>query len=444
MPEISKDKSGKTRKKRKQDRKKNCRLEEGLANCYLTVPNEEEELWENCNDGDEEEKENELSLKVDKKTDKRMEKDEDEDIKEQVLKEKRKKKNKVRKREEDDDGRDEEEDAEGQEEEADDEVQEIKKVVRSSGSGIIGTESFATMGLSELTMESINEMGFEYMTQVTNEGLKLGYCVIPSAKRFIVLYSFLKKNLSNKVMVFFSSCNSVKFHSELLRYIHIDCLDIHGKQKQQKRTSTFFDFCKAEKGILLGTDVAARGLDIPAVDWIIQYDPPDEPKNLWFTAILTDFSLLCTTLHHTIPTILNSVPNLFGSLIRDGGSIILYKIICQVAKVPVKQYEFDDRKLASVQSHLEKLVSNNYYLNKSAKEAYRSYILAYNLHSMKDIFNVHHLDLQAVATSFCFSSPPKININIDSNAAKCRKKHKGEGRRNGFSESRPISSILVS
>ena len=37
------------------------------------------------------------------------------------------------------------------------------------------------------------------------------------------------------------------------------------KQKQQRRTSTFFDFCKAEKGILLCTDVAARGLDIPAV-----------------------------------------------------------------------------------------------------------------------------------------------------------------------------------
>jgi len=39
-------------------------------------------------------------------------------------------------------------------------------------------------------------------------------------------------------------------------------------------------------------------------------------------------------------------------------------------------------------------VVNNFYLNKMAKEAYRSYILAYNSHSMKDIFNIHHLDLQ--------------------------------------------------
>ncbi|CAN1265448.1 DEAD-box ATP-dependent RNA helicase 51 [Linum perenne] len=114
--------------------------------------------------------------------------------------------------------------------------------------------------------------------KVTNEGLEQGYTVVPSDKRFLLLYSFLKRNLSKKVMVFFSSCNSVKFHSELLGYIQLPCFDIHGKHKQQKRTSTFFDFCKAEKGILLCTDVAARGLDIPAVDWIVQFDPPDDPK----------------------------------------------------------------------------------------------------------------------------------------------------------------------
>ena len=54
-----------------------------------------------------------------------------------------------------------------------------------------------------------------------------------------------------------------------------------GKQKQQKRTTTFFQFCQAKSGILLCTDVAARGLDIPEVDWIVQFDPPDDPKVLW-------------------------------------------------------------------------------------------------------------------------------------------------------------------
>ncbi|KAJ9163118.1 hypothetical protein P3X46_022822 [Hevea brasiliensis] len=257
-------------------------------------------------------------------------------------------------------------------------------------------------------------------TKVTNEGLQQGYCVVPSAKRFILLYSFLKRNLSKKVMVFFSSCNSVKFHSELLRYIQVECLDIHGKQKQQKRTSTFFDFCKAEKGILLCTDVAARGLDIPDVDWIVQYDPPDEPKEY---------------IHRVGRTARGegAKGNALLFLIPEELQFLRY---LKAAKVPVKEYEFDDKKLANVQSHLEKLVANNYYLNKSAKDAYRSYILAYNSHSMKDIFNVHRLDLQAVAASFCFSCPPKVNLNIDSNASKFRKKaHKGS--KNRFSENNP-------
>ncbi|KAB1212704.1 DEAD-box ATP-dependent RNA helicase 27 [Morella rubra] len=259
-------------------------------------------------------------------------------------------------------------------------------------------------------------------TKVTNEGLQQGYCVVPSAKRFILLYSFLKRNLSKKVMVFFSSCHSVKFHSELLRYIQVDCLDIHGKQKQLKRTTTFFSFCKAEKGILLCTDVAARGLDIPDVDWIVQFDPPDEPKEY---------------IHRVGRTARGegAKGNALLFLIPEELQFLRY---LKAAKVPVKEYEFDQKKLANVQSHLEKLVASNYYLNKSAKDAYRSYILAYNSHSMKDIFDVHRLDLQAVAASFCFSNPPKVTLNIDSGASKFRRKtRKVAGGRHGFNESNP-------
>ena len=61
----------------------------------------------------------------------------------------------------------------------------------------------------------------------------------------------------------------------MLNFVDLPCWSIHGKQKQQKRTNTFYEFGEADKGILLCTDVAARGLDIPAVDWIVQYDPPD-------------------------------------------------------------------------------------------------------------------------------------------------------------------------
>uniref|UniRef100_A0A0D6R9W0 ATP-dependent RNA helicase n=1 Tax=Araucaria cunninghamii TaxID=56994 RepID=A0A0D6R9W0_ARACU len=258
-------------------------------------------------------------------------------------------------------------------------------------------------------------------SKATVEGLEQGYCVVPSAKRFLLLFTFLKKNRNKKIMVFFSSCNSVKFHSELLNYIDMPCLDIHGKQKQQKRTTTYFEFCNAEKGILLCTDVAARGLDIPAVDWIIQYDPPDDPKEYI----------------HRVGRTARGEGGRGKALLFLIPEELQFLRFLKGAKVPLHEYQYDDKKTANVQSQLEKLIEKNYYLHQSARDAYRSYILAYNSHSMKEIFNVHRLDLQAVAASFGFSCPPKVNLNIDSNAAKFRKKAGGkgkiEGRKSGHS-----------
>lgn len=128
-----------------------------------------------------------------------------------------------------------------------------------------------TKQVEDLARVSINQKSavFVEVPSETNlatvAGLEQGFVTCPSDKRFLLLFTFLKKNKKKKVMVFFSSCNSVKFHAELLNYIDVPVMDIHGRQKQVKRTTTFFQFCKQDKGILLCTDVAARGLDIPKV-----------------------------------------------------------------------------------------------------------------------------------------------------------------------------------
>jgi ATP-dependent RNA helicase DDX18/HAS1 len=96
----------------------------------------------------------------------------------------------------------------------------------------------------------------------TVEGLEQGYVICEADKRFLLLFSFLKRNIKKKIIVFFSSCACVNYHAELLRYIDLPVLDLHGKQKQQKRTNTFFEFCNAKQGTLICTDVAARGLDV--------------------------------------------------------------------------------------------------------------------------------------------------------------------------------------
>ena len=63
--------------------------------------------------------------------------------------------------------------------------------------------------------------------KATVEGLEQGYVACPSEKRFLLLFTFLKKNRNKKVMVFFSSCMSVKYHHELLNYIDLPVMSIH-------------------------------------------------------------------------------------------------------------------------------------------------------------------------------------------------------------------------
>jgi ATP-dependent RNA helicase DDX18/HAS1 len=226
--------------------------------------------------------------------------------------------------------------------------------------------------------------------------LEQGYVVCPSEQRFLLLFTFLKKNRNKKIIVFFSSCNSVQYHAELLNYIDIPCLDIHGKMKQQKRTTTFFEFCNAKTGILCATDVAARGLDIPAVDWIIQYDPPDDPKEYI----------------HRVGRTARGAEGAGRALLFLLPSELGFLKYLRAARANLNEYEFPQKKVANVQSQLEQLVEKNYYLNRSARDGYRSYLLAYASHGHKDIFDVHSLDLTGVARGFGFLVPPKVTLNF--------------------------------
>lgn len=233
--------------------------------------------------------------------------------------------------------------------------------------------------------------------EVTNEGLEQGYCVVPSAKRLLFLLTFLKTfHGKKKIMVFFSTCKSTKFHTELFRYIKIDCLAIHGGMEQSKRTSTFFQFVKLETGVLLCTNVGARGLDFPRVDWIVQYDPPDDP---------TEY------IHRVGRTARGEGAKGKALLVLTPAELQFIQYL-KAAKIPVEEHEFEEEKLLNVQAFLEKTISENSALSVSAKEAYKTYISGYDSHSMKDVFNAHRLDLKEVAASFCFSSPPKVLLKI--------------------------------
>ncbi|EDR22062.1 ATP-dependent RNA helicase has1, putative [Entamoeba dispar SAW760] len=229
----------------------------------------------------------------------------------------------------------------------------------------------------------------------TSSKLEQGYVLVEAKDRFRLLYTFLRKNKNKKTIVFMSSCKAVKFYSDLLNYIDIPVKALHGQLDQDKRTKVFFEFCKAKEAILITTDIAARGLDIPAVDWIIQVDLPDSPKDY---------------IHRVGRT----------ARADTKGRALLFVQPCEVRileylkgeKIPLTQYEVPEKKIANIQRELEKLVEKNYYLNTEAKDGYKAYIMAYNSRSLKDVFNVNDIDIGGIALSFGLTNPPKVQLNI--------------------------------
>ena len=62
--------------------------------------------------------------------------------------------------------------------------------------------------------------------------------------------------------------------SKLRPGVPLRCL--HGHMKQMKRVATYEYFARTKEIVLFATDIAARGLDFPDVDWVIQFDCPDD------------------------------------------------------------------------------------------------------------------------------------------------------------------------
>ena len=93
-----------------------------------------------------------------------------------------------------------------------------------------------------------------------------------------MLFSFLKSHPKSKVLVFFSTRKQVRFAYQAFKALKLtqSLYELHGKQEQNKRTAIYYQFVEKKHACLFSTDIAARGIDFPAVDWVVQYDTPED------------------------------------------------------------------------------------------------------------------------------------------------------------------------
>jgi ATP-dependent RNA helicase DDX47/RRP3 len=85
--------------------------------------------------------------------------------------------------------------------------------------------------------------------------------------------------VSSSVIVFVDTIVAVTKTALLLRDMGFGAVPLHGKMQQNERLAALHRFRAGRRAILVATDVAARGLDIPAVDFVVNVGVPGKPKD---------------------------------------------------------------------------------------------------------------------------------------------------------------------
>ena len=113
----------------------------------------------------------------------------------------------------------------------------------------------------------------------TVETLIQEYLFIPAAHKDTYLYAILNQFLGNSTIIFTETAVATSRISLLLNKLGLKSVALFGKLTQDKRLESLNKFKSKSRSILVATEVASRGLDIPSVDIIVNYDVPTQSKN---------------------------------------------------------------------------------------------------------------------------------------------------------------------
>ncbi|XP_064613953.1 probable ATP-dependent RNA helicase DDX47 isoform X4 [Liolophura sinensis] len=113
----------------------------------------------------------------------------------------------------------------------------------------------------------------------TVEKLQQHYIFIPVKFKDVYLVYILNELAGNSFMIFCSTCVNTMRVALMLRNLGLTAVPLHGQMSQAKRLGALNKFKSKNRSILIATDVASRGLDIPHVDVVINFDIPSHSKD---------------------------------------------------------------------------------------------------------------------------------------------------------------------
>ena len=282
------------------------------------------------------------------------------------------------------------------------EVDEIVKYLPKERQTLLYSAT-QTKKVSDLARLSLKDPEYvavhEAASSATPSTLQQNYIITPLPDKLDVLWRFIRANLKSKILVFLSSAKQVRFVYEAFRHLRpgIPILHLHGRQKQTARLDITNTFSTAKNSCLFATDVVARGLDFPAVDWVIQLDCPEDAD---------------TYIHRVGRT---------ARYERNGRAVLFLEPSeakemvkrLEHKKIPIEEIKEkirDPNKLQSIKNQLQNMCFKDPELKYLGQKAFISYVRSIYVRQDKDVFKLKELPLEEFAASLGIPGAPKIKF----------------------------------
>ena len=256
-----------------------------------------------------------------------------------------------------------------------------------------------TKNVKHLVTLGMNRKNLEYVGVYEKEATEMpdsltqAYVLVPLQHKLNCLYSFIKSHLKCKTIVFFASCSQVRHAWNLFCALRpgVSVMALHGKLVQSKRTEIYDKFTSQPHAVLFATDVASRGLDFPAVDWVVQVDSPED-QDMY--------------IHRVGRT---------ARYKNKGNSLLLLDPLEEpgfkswTISQKVKKKSINPTKTVLVTQKAAALVAEDVTLNTLAKKAFSSYVRSLALLPKLD-FDLKKLELAEFAACLGLASMPNLRF----------------------------------
>ncbi|XP_071523836.1 probable ATP-dependent RNA helicase DDX49 [Panulirus ornatus] len=123
-----------------------------------------------------------------------------------------------------------------------------------------------------------SSMRQQVTVQQLDERYSLVNPVVKDATMVVTVLQLTKEKPKGLIIIFTDTCKNTQVLSMLLNTLGIECVSLHSMMSQKQRLSALARFKSSQVKVLVATDVASRGLDIPLVELVVNHAIPSLPK----------------------------------------------------------------------------------------------------------------------------------------------------------------------